>query len=158
MSKNKQSELARGLTISRIINGLWQIADMERDGRMIDPTEAAPFMLPYLEAGLDTFDMADHYGSAEDIAGSFRQSLDDPGKVKLLTKWVPEPGKVDEATVRQAVEKSLTRLQTEQIDLLQYHAWNYPDPSWIDTLFALQELKKEGLIKHLGVTKRSENL
>ena len=33
--------LAPGLDISRIVTGLWQVADMERDGKLLDQ-EAAP--------------------------------------------------------------------------------------------------------------------
>jgi diketogulonate reductase-like aldo/keto reductase/enamine deaminase RidA (YjgF/YER057c/UK114 family) len=50
------------------------------------------------------------------------------------------------------VERALERLRATSIDLLQYHAWNYADPSWIETLFHLQDLKREGLIRHLGLT------
>jgi uncharacterized glyoxalase superfamily protein PhnB/diketogulonate reductase-like aldo/keto reductase/enamine deaminase RidA (YjgF/YER057c/UK114 family) len=50
------------------------------------------------------------------------------------------------------VDRSLTRLGGDAIDLLQYHAWNYADPTWLETLFELQELKARGLIRHLGVT------
>jgi diketogulonate reductase-like aldo/keto reductase/enamine deaminase RidA (YjgF/YER057c/UK114 family) len=50
------------------------------------------------------------------------------------------------------VERALTRLRTETLDLLQFHAWNYADPSWLETLFDLQELRREGLIRHLGLT------
>ena len=63
--------LAPGLEISRLITGLWQIADMERDGRKLDLDALALDMKSYAEAGFDSFDMADHYGSAEDIAGRF---------------------------------------------------------------------------------------
>ena len=35
---------------------------------------------------------------------------------------------------------------------MQFHAWHYPDPSWLDALFYLDELREEGLIHHLGVT------
>jgi aryl-alcohol dehydrogenase-like predicted oxidoreductase len=143
--------LAPKLKISQILTGLWQIADMERDGQSIDLHEAAKEMQPYLDAGLTTFDMADHYGSAELIAGIFRQSAGED-QVQLLTKWVPTPGKGSKEEVRAAIQKSLDRLQMEQLDLLQYHAWNYADPAWLDDLFWLQELQEEGLIKHLGVT------
>ena len=64
-------ELAPGLEISRVVIGLWQIADMEKDGRKLDLSALADEMSAYAEAGFDTFDMADHYGSAEDIAGGF---------------------------------------------------------------------------------------
>jgi len=145
-------ELAPGLKISRILTGLWQIADLERDGNTLDPMETAKYMQPYVNAGLSTFDMADHYGTSEVIAGTFKQQIEVGDKVQLLTKWVPEPGKVSKETIRKTVEKALSRLQSEQLDLLQYHAWSYPDPTWLDTLFELQKLKEQGLIKHLAVT------
>jgi aryl-alcohol dehydrogenase-like predicted oxidoreductase/enamine deaminase RidA (YjgF/YER057c/UK114 family) len=151
MNSDRTLELAPGLTISRVITGLWQIADLERDGRKINWEDAARSMKQYYDAGLTTFDMADHYGSAEDISGIFRTKYSN-GKSHLFTKWVPSPGPVKKETVREAVQKSLTRMQTEQIDLMQFHAWNYADPTWLDCLYWLQELKEEGLIKYLGLT------
>jgi aryl-alcohol dehydrogenase-like predicted oxidoreductase/enamine deaminase RidA (YjgF/YER057c/UK114 family) len=151
MNSDRTLELAPGLTISRVITGLWQIADLERDGRRINWEDAARSMKQYYDAGLTTFDMADHYGSAEDISGIFRTKYSN-GKSHLFTKWVPSPGPVKKETVREAVQKSLTRMQTEQIDLMQFHAWNYADPTWLDCLYWLQELKEEGLIKYLGLT------
>ncbi len=144
--------LAPGLEIARVLTGLWQIADMERGGTVLDPTSTAQAMLPYIDAGFTTFDMADHYGSAELIAGALPRSLRTGGKVQLLTKWVPQPGPRSREEVRAAVQRALDRLASERIDLLQYHAWSYADPSYLDTLFQLQELKREGLIGHLGLT------
>jgi len=144
------TELAPGLTISRVVTGLWQLADMERDGRTIDLERTAAAMQPYVDAGLTTFDMADHYGSAELVAGIFLSNHG--GAAQCLTKWVPKPGRVAEADVRAAVERALTRLRADSIDLLQYHAWNYADPSWLETLYQLQDLKREGVIRHLGLT------
>ena len=147
-----RTTLAPGLEISTIVTGLWQIADMERDGKTLNPHRAAKHMLPYLEEGFSTFDMADHYGSSEIIAGTFKQGLGEKNSVQLFTKWVPKPGKISREAVREAVQTALDRMQVESIDLLQFHAWYYPDPSWLDGLFYLKELKEEGLIKHLGVT------
>jgi len=145
------TELAPDLKISRVLTGLWQIADMERDGTELDIPATAQAMEPYVNAGFTTFDMADHYGSAEIITGTFRkQHPNEP--VQLLTKWVPKPGPVTKDEVREAVQLSLDRMQTESLDLLQFHAWNYADPVWLDSLCWLQELKQEGLIRHLGVT------
>lgn len=148
----KNIELAPGLTISRIVTGLWQIADIERNGKTLDPVKTSEFIAPYVEAGLTTFDMADHYGSSEIITGTFKNQHPLGTKVQLFTKWVPEPGKLNEHIVREAVERALNRMQLKQIDLMQFHAWHYPDPSWLDGLFFLKELKQEGLIKHIGVT------
>jgi aryl-alcohol dehydrogenase-like predicted oxidoreductase/enamine deaminase RidA (YjgF/YER057c/UK114 family) len=148
----KTTILAPDLEISKIITGLWQIADMERHGHTLDPHATAQHMEPYVKAGLTTFDMADHYGSSEIITGNFKNSHPLGNKVQLFTKWVPEPGKITMAQVRKAVETALDRMQQTQLDLMQFHAWNYADPSWLDGLFYLDELRKEGLIKHLGVT------
>ncbi len=144
-------ELTPGFHIARVLTGLWQVADLERDGSAINQEEAALAMKNYFDAGLTTFDMADHYGSAEDISGIFNKKYAQ-GKAQLLTKWVPSPGVVKKAAVREAVQKSLRRLQSERIDLMQFHAWNYADPSWLDCLYWLQELKEEGLIRCLGLT------
>jgi len=143
-------ELAPRLAISRVLTGLWQLADQERDGRTLDLERTADAMGPYVAAGLTTFDMADHYGSAELVAGIFRSRHSGAGQ--YLTKWVPKPGRVARADVRGAVERALQRLRAESIDLLQYHAWNYADPSWLETLYDLQDLKREGLINQLGLT------
>lgn len=150
MKTVERCELAPGLTISRVLTGLWQIADMERDGAAVDFDAAAAAMQKYVDAGFTTFDMADHYGSAEEIAGHFGAKSGSP--VQLLTKWVPEPGPVTREQVRAAVQRALDNLQRETIDLLQFHTWTYADPSWLDCLFWLQELKEEGLIGHLGLT------
>ncbi|MDP5052911.1 MAG: aldo/keto reductase, partial [Congregibacter sp.] len=111
---------------------------------------------------LTTFDMADHYGSSEEIAGHFARHYVDAsadasaathtGGVQLLTKWVPKPGGASRQTVREAVQRALDRLQADQIQLLQYHAWNYADPRYLDDLSYLKELQDEGLIAHLGLT------
>jgi aryl-alcohol dehydrogenase-like predicted oxidoreductase/enamine deaminase RidA (YjgF/YER057c/UK114 family) len=143
--------LAPGLTISRALTGLWQVADMERDGRTVDPTVAAQAMRGYVDAGLTTFDMADHYGSAEVIAGTYRTQYGGAG-VQCLTKWVPAPGPVTRATVTAAVDRACTRLATDRIDLMQFHAWRWSDPSWLDCLFYLDELRQAGRIGALGLT------
>ena len=145
-----QSKLSSDLKISRIITGLWQMADIERE-EDIDPKAYSEKIIPYVEAGLTTFDMADHYGSSELIVGEYNLN-NSTSDVQLLTKWVPKPGKVDKQSVSDAVQLALDRMKQTSIDLMQYHAWHYPDPSWLDALFYLTELKQEGLIKNIGVT------
>lgn len=150
-TSEKWCELSQSLTISRVVTGLWQIADMERDGKHADQNKVAEAMEAYASAGFTTFDMADHYGSAELIAGQFKKQHKGSA-VQLLTKWVPKPGHTTKSEVRAAVERALSRLQAQRIDLLQFHAWNYADPNYLDCLFWLQELKEEGLISNIGLT------
>jgi aryl-alcohol dehydrogenase-like predicted oxidoreductase/enamine deaminase RidA (YjgF/YER057c/UK114 family) len=143
-------ELAPGFEISRVVTGLWQVADLERDGAPLDPDAAAAEMERYARAGLTTFDMADHYGSSELIAGRLVERGSVPAE--LMTKWVPDPGPHTATDVRAAVERALERMSSETLDVLQFHAWSYPDPAWLDCVFHLQELRSEGLVRHLALT------
>jgi len=145
------STLGKDLKISRVLSGLWQVADMERRG-VLDPDEAAEELVPYVEAGLTTLDMADHYGSAEIIAGRLKKKVGNKSPVQLLTKWVPQPDVNSKDEVRAAVQHALQRIDVDTLDLLQFHAWNYAHPGWLDCLYWLQELKEEGLIMNLGLT------
>jgi aryl-alcohol dehydrogenase-like predicted oxidoreductase/enamine deaminase RidA (YjgF/YER057c/UK114 family) len=144
--------LAPGLDISRVITGLWQVADLERDGRVADLDAMARAMGPYAAAGLTTFDMADHYGSAEVVAGRFVEEVRLGVPVQRLTKWVPEPGPVTAADAEAAVERACQRLQASRVDLMQYHAWTFADPRWLDALWQLEALRDAGRIGALGVT------
>ncbi len=143
--------LAGDFRISRVITGLWQIADIERKQGLLDPYKTANFMDAYVDAGFTSFDMADHYGSAELIAGAFRHQSPNGAKAQMLTKWVPTPGNLSKEQTRAAIQLALKRLQSERLDMLQYHAWNYIDPSWLDQLYWLSELQEEGLIGLLGL-------
>lgn len=149
------TRLSQNLSISKAIIGLWQIADLERGQQKVDPIATAKAMHAYYEQGFTSFDMADHYGSAEEVVGVFRKTygLRD---VQFLTKWVPSPGNINATQIEAAVKKALTRLQTDQIQLMQFHAWNYAHPSWLDCLFGLQKLQEQGLIANLGLTNFDE--
>jgi len=150
-ARPERTLLAPGLEISRIVTGLWQVADMERGGTLLDPVKGAAAMADYVAAGFDTFDMADHYGSAEVITGELLSKASGRG-VRAFTKWCPPPGPMTAATVREGVQRSLDRLRTSRIDLLQFHWWTFEHPDWIDAMAELARLREEGLIGHLGLT------
>ena len=148
--KPERAVLAPGLEISRMVTGLWQVADMERDGAPLDPVRAAAAMSDYVSAGFDSFDMADHYGSAELITGELLAGAQ-PGSVRAFTKWCPPPGLMTAATVRAGVQRSLDRMGVECIDLLQFHWWTFDHPGYIDAMLELARLRQEGLIAHIGL-------
>ena len=82
--------LAGGLSMSRLICGLWQVADLEKDGTTLDPERGADALEAYAAAGFDTFDMADHYGSAELIAGRLLARYREPRRAAArLHQMVP---------------------------------------------------------------------
>ena len=143
--------LAPGLEISRIVTGLWQVADIERHGTLIDPVQGAAELAAYAAAGFDTFDMADHYGSAEVITGELLSGPAGRG-ARAFTKWCPPPGPMTAAVVREGVQRSLDRLRVNRIDLLQFHWWTFEHPGYLDAMAELAKLREEGLIAHLGLT------
>ena len=148
-------EIAPGLSISRIVTGLWQVADMERAGCKLDPVAAANELAAYASAGFDTFDMADHYGSAEEIIGcleGFCREGKLPIGFKAFTKWCPEPAAMTAQMARAAVDLARRRMNTPRIDLMQFHWWTYEHPGYIDALRELAELRNEGLIGAIGLT------
>lgn len=151
--ESMECELAEGFCISRVVTGLWQIADMERTGS-VDEERAANAMFKYVENGLHSFDMADHYGSAECITKVLLGKCKESNRnVQVFTKWVPDAAvPITREVVHAGILRSLERLGVECIDLLQFHWWDYLNPGYLDALFYLSELQREGKIRLLGLT------
>ncbi len=104
-----------------------------------------------LEAGINFFDTADSYLESESRLAAALGSRRD--EVIIGTKFAsPVDGGTGGAApdyVRTAVERSLTRLGTDRIDLYQVHR---PDPETpiADTLGALDELVRQGKVREIG--------
>ena len=75
----------QNLHLPPIINGLWQIADLERRGDLLPIDTLEQAISSYVDQGFETFDMADHYGSAEVIMGGYQNSHPERN-LNLLTK------------------------------------------------------------------------
>ncbi|CAN1832441.1 Uncharacterized oxidoreductase At1g06690, chloroplastic [Linum perenne] len=143
------------LDICRVVNGMWQTSGgwgkIERDS-------AADAMIKHVDAGLNTFDMADIYGPAEDLYGMFinRVRRERPPKVleqiRGLTKWVPSPVKMTSNYVRENINLSRKRMDVPCLDMLQFHWWDYANTGYIDALKHLTDLKEEGKIKTVALT------
>ena len=148
-------QLSSDLSICRILNGMWQVSGGHGQ---IDPEAAIEAMFVYSEAGFTTWDLADHYGPAEDFVGEFRRRIRqradgaaaEPNQ--FFTKWVPRPGPIDRGLVNAAIERSLRRMDVEAIDLLQFHWWEYDDANYLEALSLLAELLNTGLVRNLGLT------
>jgi aryl-alcohol dehydrogenase-like predicted oxidoreductase len=148
-------QFAPDLRICRLLNGLWQVSGGHGS---IEPERAIAEMMTYHDAGFTTWDLADHYGPAEDFIGEFRQHLaarsgpEALGQMQAFTKWVPSPGPMTRPVVERAVDVSRRRMDTEALDLLQFHWWEYRDLRYLDALGQLAELQTVGKIRHLGLT------
>ena len=143
------------LPICRILNGMWQVSGAH--GR-IEPTAALDAMVAYHDAGFTTWDLADHYGPAEDFIGEFRRRIaavrGDAGlsEIQAFTKWVPRPGPMTREIVENNVGISLRRMGVERLDLLQFHWWEYRDKRYLDALSHLADLRDEGKIHRVALT------
>eukprot|EP00262_Sarcandra_glabra_P002782 TRINITY_DN13170_c2_g1_i1.p1 TRINITY_DN13170_c2_g1~~TRINITY_DN13170_c2_g1_i1.p1 ORF type:complete len:399 (+),score=50.08 TRINITY_DN13170_c2_g1_i1:43-1197(+) len=143
------------LEICRLLNGMWQTSGGW--GR-IDRVDAVDAMLQYAQSGLSTFDMADHYGPAEDLYGIFinRVRRESPPElleeVRGLTKWVPPPVKMTSSYVRDNINVSRKRMDVASLDMLQFHWWDYSNSGYLDALKHLADLTEEGKIKTLALT------
>jgi aryl-alcohol dehydrogenase-like predicted oxidoreductase len=148
-------QLTPDLNICRVLNGMWQVSGAHG---AIDSKSAIASMFQYMDAGFTTWDLADHYGPAEDFIGEFRhQLIAARGKAALsnlqaFTKWVPRPTKMTRRLVEQNIDRSLSRMRVEALDLLQFHWWEYRDKNYLDALSYLSELQSAGKIKHLALT------
>jgi aryl-alcohol dehydrogenase-like predicted oxidoreductase len=129
-------------------------------GRRLDAERTRAVVDAALEEGVTLFDTADIYGGggrSEEILGEVLAGRRD--QVVLATKfgsqgadmgYGPAAGaKGGRGYIRRAVEHSLRRLRTDHIDLYQIHT---PDPVTPieETLEALSELVRAGLVRYLG--------
>ena len=90
-----RTQLTSDLNICRLLNGMWQVSGAHG---AIDPSAAIVSMVEHQRAGFTTWDLADHYGPAEDFIGQFRRRMassqdgDSLSPIQAFTKWVPRSG------------------------------------------------------------------
>ena len=108
-----------------------------------------------LENGLNLFDSADVYsgGDAETILGQAIKGRRDQVLISTKATFTHGPGPNDVGSSRfnliPAVEKSLRRLGTEHIDLLQLHGFDALTPVE-EVLSTLDDLVRAGKIRYVG--------
>jgi aryl-alcohol dehydrogenase-like predicted oxidoreductase len=141
-----------GLVVSVVgigCNAFGSRADADTVHRIVDAA---------LDCGITFFDTADTYGlgTSEELLGRALQGRRD--EVVVATKFGmdmqgrngPDHGaRASRRYVRRAVEASLRRLRTDQIDLYQLHQPDLVTPIE-ETLDALGELVAEGKVRYVG--------
>jgi predicted oxidoreductase len=144
-----------GIEISSLAWGMWRFAGQ-------DVAAATELVHAALDAGITLFDTADIYGfgeqgfgAAEELLGKvFVESPDLRGRMVLATKGgITPPVPYDSSAdyLIKAIENSLRRLRTEQVDLWQIHR---PDilthPSEIAR--TIEDAVKAGKVRAFGVS------
>lgn len=117
-----------------------------------------------VEAGINFFDVAPVYGKghAERVLGQALKT-EKREDIIIATKcglpWSQDKRKktrkdLTKASIFKEIDDSLMRLQTDYVDLYQVH-WPDPNTPIAETADALAELKKQGKIRHVGVSNYS---
>ncbi len=133
-------------------------------GWTVDEPTAFTLLDALLDQGLNFIDTADMYsvwvpghqgGESETILGNWFKARGNRDRVVLATKvgmqLTPEKKGLAPAYIRRAVEDSLTRLQTDYIDLYQSHE-DDPTVPQEDVLGAYQDLIKAGKVRAIGAS------
>ncbi len=124
--------------------GTWEIGD---DPKLRDEEIAA--IRAGLDAGLSVIDTAEMYGNgrSEELVGEAIKPYQ-RAKIFLISKVLPQ--NASRSKMRQSLQNSLQRLQTDYLDLYLYH-WRGMVPL-SETVSELQALQNEGLIRSWGVS------
>jgi aryl-alcohol dehydrogenase-like predicted oxidoreductase len=154
MSAIPRLELTPGYTISRVVKGGWQLAGGHGP---VDEMGALDDMDRFVEAGITTFDCADIYTGVEALIGRWlkRRKERAGSNVQIHTKYVPDLDRLpvhSRGDVVRGVDRSLSRLGVERLDLVQLHWWDYSVPGYVEAAVWLDELRRAGKIRHVGLT------
>jgi len=120
----------------------------------IEAAEAIRMIHTALDEGLTFMDNAWEYnkGRSEDVMGKALKMDNRRGKAFLMSKVCSR----EYGPAKEQLEESLRRLQTDHLDLWQFHECNYyNDPEWVfekGAIRAALEARKEGKIRFIGFT------
>ena len=127
-------------------------------GSQIEEDAAAACVKAALDAGITTFDTADVYaiGAAESVLGRAlkrvrRESIEIFTKVYWPTGPNPNDRGLSRKHIIESLHASLERLQTDHVDLLQAHRYDYETPLE-ETLRAFDDLVRQGKVHYIGVS------
>ncbi|MEM7759384.1 MAG: aldo/keto reductase, partial [Cyanobacteria bacterium P01_A01_bin.40] len=151
--------IGNDLTVNRLGYGAMRLSGQPGNfGAYPDWSGGKQLLQRAIELGVNFIDTAEAYGAgfneniiadalypyAESLVIATKGGINKPAPDKILADASP-------AFLRSGVEGSLQRLKLEQIDLYQLHR---PDPKvpFTESIGALQELRDEGKIRHIGLS------
>lgn len=145
-----------GMYVSEITYGNWIT-----HGSQVEQDAAVKCVRTALDNGITTFDTADVYAGtrAETVLGKALKGVRRES-YELLTKvyWPTGSGKNDRGLSRkhimESVNASLKRLQTDHIDLYQFHRFDYETPLE-ESLSAFDDLIRQGKVFYIGFSEWS---
>lgn len=155
----KMVKVSERLSLSTVVQGFWRLVDWGWSTE-----ELAAFMNACIERGITTFDTAEIYSATECEMQMGKAFAADPTlreRIQLVSKTGIFQRQINGGTfgyydttydrVIQSCKESLKRLNTEYLDLYLIHREDPCFDPW-ETARALKKLKKEGLVKEVGVS------
>lgn len=134
--------------------------------RVVDDARAEAILHQVLDSGINLIDTAPDYGVSEERIGRFLGHR--RGEFILATKCGCTPIQHEDHleirhqwsrdTVRENVEHSLKRLQTDYIDILQFHGGDIESLQSNGLIDELLDLKAQGVIRHIGMSNKNPDL
>ncbi len=145
-----------GMYVSEIAYGNWIT-----HGSQVEEEAAIKCVKAALDVGITTFDTADVYAGtrAEVVLGKALKGVKRES-YELFTKvyWPTGPGKNDRGLSRkhimESVHASLKRLNTDHIDLYQFHRFDFETPLE-ESLSAFDDLIRQGKVHYIGFSEWS---
>jgi 1-deoxyxylulose-5-phosphate synthase len=149
-----------GLTVSRICLGMMSYGDPQWRAWVLTEEQGHPIVQKAVEAGINFFDTANGYsnGKSEEVTGRYlREFFNQRDEYVLATKVYfpmgdkPNQSGLSRKHIFESIDASLRRLNTDYVDLLQIHRWDYNTPIE-ETMEALHDVVKSGKVRYIGAS------
>lgn len=149
------------LEVSRICMGCmgFGVAELGQHKWTLDAEQSQEIIKGGLELGVNFFDTAIGYqgGTSEQYVGRALKNLTERDKVVVATKFLPrtpeeiEKGVTGQEHIEQMINKSLSNLGMDYVDLYIYHMWDYNTPIY-EIMDGLNRVVKSGKARYIGIS------
>jgi aryl-alcohol dehydrogenase (NADP+) len=148
-----------GLKVSRLCLGAMTYGDPNWRPWVLPEDASRPFIKRALDLGINFFDTADMYsiGRSEEVLGRALRDFAERDNVIIATKVFnpmsddPNDRGLSRKHIMASIDRSLTRLKTDYVDLYQTHRWD-PETPIEETLQALHDVVKSGKARYIGAS------
>jgi 1-deoxyxylulose-5-phosphate synthase len=148
-----------GLKVSRLCLGCMTYGSSKWRPWVLDEEASLPFFKRAIEAGVNFFDTADVYsqGESERVTGKALKEFAERHEVVIATKVNgpmgadPNNRGLSRKHIMDGIDRSLTRLGVDYVDLYQIHRFDYATPVE-ETLEALNDVVRAGKARYIGAS------
>ena len=148
-----------GLKVSQLCLGTMSLGSSAWKRWVLDEPDAIPILRRALDLGINFFDMADWYstGRNEQVVGQNLLKMTGRERLVLATKVYypmsddPNDRGLSAKHIAASIDRSLTRIGSEYLDLYVIHAFDADTPIE-ETMQALHDTVRAGKVRYLGAS------